>query len=228
MLLGWPPPVGSGYYHRPYAMNQHLASKGHVVLSVNFRSGTGYGRAFRLAPRRGPQGAAEYQDVLAAARYLRGRSDVDPSRIAIWGNSYGGYLTALALARDPALFVAGVDIHGPHDWSAFLRTEEPDRAWDATDMRLAVASSPIFSLGRWRAPVLIVHGDHDAIVRFSQSLDLVQRLETLPHPPEVETLLLPDEVHIFLRYSSWMAILERASEFFDRRLREPARAAASR
>ena len=220
--------MGSGYYHRPYAMHQHLASKGYVILSVNFRSGTGYGRAFRLASGRGPQGAAEYQDVAAAARYLRSRSDVDPSRIAIWGNSYGGYLTALALARDPALFAAGVDIHGPHDWSAFLHSEEPERAWDAADMRLAIASSPIFSLGRWRAPVLIVHGDHDAIVRFSQSLDLVQRLETLPHPPAVETLLLPDEVHIFLRYSSWMAILERASDFFDRRLRGPTRAAASR
>ena len=228
MLLGWPPYAPGGYYHRAYAMNQHLASKGHLVLSVNFRSGTGYGRAFRLAPGRGPQGAAEYQDVAAAARYLRGRSDVDPSRIAVWGGSYGGYLTALALARDPALFAAGVDIHGVHDWSAALRTEEPDRAWNAADMRLAVASSPIFSLGRWQAPVLIVHGDHDARVRFSQSLDLVQRLETLPHPPDVETLLVPDEVHLFLRYSSWISILERASDFFDRRLRGPTHAAASR
>jgi dipeptidyl aminopeptidase/acylaminoacyl peptidase len=228
MLLGWPPYEPGGYYHRAYAMNQHLASKGHVVLSVNFRSGTGYGRAFRRAPRRGPQGASEYQDVVAAARYLRGRRDVDPSRIGIWGGSYGGYLTALALARDPDLFAAGVDIHGVHDWSAFLRTEEPDRAWDAADMRLALASSPIFSLGRWRAPVLIVHGDHDAVVRFSQSLDLLQRLEMLPHPPDVETLLVPDEVHIFLRHSTWLAILGRASQFFDRRLTRVARAAADR
>src|SRR5438270_309883 len=90
MLLGWPPYAPGGYYHRAYAMNQHLASKGHLVLSVNFRSGTGYGRAFRLAPGRGPQGAAEYQDVAAAARYLLGRSDVDPSRLAAWGGSYGG------------------------------------------------------------------------------------------------------------------------------------------
>jgi dipeptidyl aminopeptidase/acylaminoacyl peptidase len=228
MLLGWPTYEPGGYYQRAYAMNQHLASTGHVVLSVNFRGGTGYGRAFRLAARRGPQGASEYQDVVAVARYLRGRPDVDPSRIAIWGGSYGGYLTALALARDPDLFAAGVDIHGVHDWSAYLRTEEPDRAWDAADLRLAFASSPIFALGRWRAPILIVHGDHDPAVRFSQSLDLAQRLQALPHPPDVETLLVPDEVHAFLRYSSWLTVLGRTSQFFDRRLKGAARAAAER
>ncbi len=81
------------YYHRTYAMNQYLAARGFVVLSVNFRGGTGYGRDFRL-PSGLPREEAAYQDILAAARFLRGRPDVDPARLGIWGGSYGGYLTA--------------------------------------------------------------------------------------------------------------------------------------
>jgi dipeptidyl aminopeptidase/acylaminoacyl peptidase len=87
MLLGW---HNRGYYHKAYALNQYLASRGYVVLSVNFRSGVGYGRAFREAPDRGARGASEYQDIVAAGHYLRGRADVDPARIGLWGGSYGG------------------------------------------------------------------------------------------------------------------------------------------
>src|SRR6185295_4049601 len=104
-------------YHNAYAMNQYLASKGYVALAVNFRLGIGYGRAFRTAERQGPRGASEYQDILAAAKFLRARSDVDSNHIGLWGGSYGGYLTALGLARDSDLFAAGVDLHGVHDWS---------------------------------------------------------------------------------------------------------------
>ncbi|PYT04161.1 MAG: hypothetical protein DMF60_16125, partial [Acidobacteria bacterium] len=89
----------SYYYHNSYAMNQYLASRGYVVLSVNYRSGIGYGRAFREAKHRGPRGASEYQDVVAAGKYLRSRSDVDGKRIGLWGGSYGGYLTAMGLAH---------------------------------------------------------------------------------------------------------------------------------
>ncbi len=216
MLLGWHP---MDYYHHAYSMIQHLASKGLVVLSVNFRGGTGYGRAFRIPPRFGPEGASELQDVVAAARWLRKRADVDPARIAIWGGSFGGYLTAMALARAPDLFAAGVDVHGVHDYRAFLghwgvATTELSRK----ELDLALASSPVADLTRWRAPVLLVHGDHDRNVRFSHSLDLFQRLQALPHPPEVETLMLPDEVHLILRHASWVALLGGASEFLERRL----------
>jgi len=78
MLLGW---HYMYYYHNAYAMNQYLASRGYVVLSVNYRSGIGYGRAFRMAPKRGARGASEYQDIAAAAKYLRSRDDVDSKRI---------------------------------------------------------------------------------------------------------------------------------------------------
>ena len=115
MLLGW---HYSDYYTNGYALNQYLASRGYVVLSVNYRLGIGYGHDFHRPPNAGAQGAAEYQDVKAGGEYLQQLPQVDPKRIGIYGGSYGGYLTALALARDSSLFAAGVDIHGVHNWTA--------------------------------------------------------------------------------------------------------------
>src|SRR5206468_12587173 len=94
------------YYHNAYAENQYLATRGYVVLSVNYRLGIMYGRAFREAANAGWRGSAEYKDVLAGAQYLQALSYVDRKRIGIWGGSYGGLLTALALARNSDIFAA--------------------------------------------------------------------------------------------------------------------------
>src|SRR5207253_2223385 len=118
MLLGW---HYFYYYRNAYALNQYLASRGYVVLSVNYRSGIAYGMEFREALHYGAQGASEFNDVLGAGLYLRGRPDVDPKRIGLWGGSYGGYLTALGLARASGLFAAGVDLHGVHRWKQEIR-----------------------------------------------------------------------------------------------------------
>src|ERR1700758_4033333 len=87
---------------------EYLASLGYIVLSVNYRSGIGYGLNFREALNYGPSGASEYNDVIGAGLYLAHRPDVDAKRIGVWGPSYGGLLTALALARSSDLFAAGV------------------------------------------------------------------------------------------------------------------------
>src|SRR5436190_8239972 len=172
MLLGW---HYLYYYHNSYAMNEYLASRGYMVLSVNYRSGIGYGRAFRMAQHRGARGASEYQDVVAGAKYLRSRDDVDQKHIGLWGGSYGGYLTALGLARNSDIFSAGVDFHGVHDWSvnvAGLRvpTDTAERS------RVARESSPISSVDKWKSPVLLIHGDDDRNVEFSQTVNLVRLL----------------------------------------------------
>jgi len=206
------------YYAICYAFNQYLASRGAVVLSVNFRTGIGYGRDFRRARNQGPRGASEYRDILAAGHYLQGRSDVDPGRIGLWGGSYGGYLTALGLARDSSLFKAGVDLHGVHDW-AFRGTDFPIKGggWGLQGeelLKLARRSSPVADLSHWSSPVLFVHGDDDRNVMFIQTTDLVQRLRQ--RGVHVETLVFPDEVHGFLRYESWLRALQAAAGFFDR------------
>ncbi len=160
MLLGW---HYMDYYHNAYGMNQYLASLGYIVLAVNYRSGIGYGLNFREALNYGASGASEFNDVLGAGLYLRNRPDVDPKRIGLWGGSYGGYLTALGLARASDLFAVGVDFHGVHDWSAF-RGSNRDR--DEAAIAPAFESSPMASVSTWRSPVLLIHGDDDRNVNF--------------------------------------------------------------
>src|SRR5260370_15509259 len=93
MLLGY---HYMDYYSNAYAMNQYLASLGYIVLSVNYRSGIGYGLNFREAVNYGATGASEYNDVQGAGLYMRSRPDVDPARIGVWGGSYGGELSPVA------------------------------------------------------------------------------------------------------------------------------------
>ena len=213
MLLGW---HYRYYYHNAYAMNQYLASRGFVVLSVNYRAGIGYGRAFRQAPRTGRNGAAEYQDVLAAAAWLRARPDVDTTRVGLWGGSYGGYLTALGLARNSDLFAAGVDLHGVHDWSVSGNPTTRPAALPDSLVQLMRAASPVGSLDRWRSPVLLIQGDDDRNVAFEQTVDLAQRLRR--RGVSVEQLVFPDETHDFLRHEHWLAAYRAAAEFFATRL----------
>lgn len=204
----------SYYYHNSYAMNQYLASRGYVVVSVNYRSGIGYGRAFREAKHRGPRGASEYQDVVAAGKYLRSRSDVDAKRIGLWGGSYGGYLTAMGLAHDSDLFAAGVDLHGVHDWS---RRVGPS-PWATGDLaKLGRESSPLSAVDKWKSPVLLIHGDDDRNVQFSQTVELVRKLRD--RGVEFEELVFPDDVHDFLRHENWLRAYHAASDFFDRKLK---------
>jgi dipeptidyl aminopeptidase/acylaminoacyl peptidase len=216
MLLGW---HYMQYYHNTYAFNQYLALRGYVVLAANYRSGIGYGLDFREAENYGARGASELADVLAAGRYLQGRTDVDSRRIGAWGGSYGGYLTALALSRASDLFAAGVDIHGVHDWNVVIRNFAPTYDPRAREevARLAFSSSPMSSVKGWRSPVLLIHGDDDRNVPFSETVDLVQALRE--QKVEFEQLIFPDEVHDFLLDAHWTQAFEAAADFLDRRLR---------
>ena len=219
MLLGW---HYMGYYHNAYAMNQYLASRGYIVLSVNYRSGIGYGLEFREALNYGATGASEFNDVQGAGLYLRGRGDVDPQKIGLWGGSYGGYLTALGLARASDLFACGVDLHGVHDWNleipnwipAYSPQKQPDAA------RLAYASSPMAAVKTWRSPVLLVQGDDDRNVPFSEMVQLAVALRK--QGVEFQQLVLPDEIHDFLMHSSWLRAYHAGADFFDEHLK-PAR-----
>ncbi len=205
------------YYHNAYAMNQYLASRGYVVLSVNYRTGIMYGRHFRQPKDGGPRGGAEYKDIVAAGKYLQSLPNVDAKKIGLWGGSYGGYLTAMGLAHDSDLFAAGVDLHGVHDWSDF-REEFPADAPDHDDaVKLAFQSSPNAAIATWRSPVLLIQGDDDRNVDFSQTVDLLQRLRA--QNVHVEELIFPDEVHGFLLWKSWIRAYGAAEEFLGRELK---------
>jgi dipeptidyl aminopeptidase/acylaminoacyl peptidase len=201
-------------------MNQALANAGYIVLSVNYRSGIGYGMEFREAENYGATGASEFNDVVGAGLYLQSRDDVDPDRIGLWGGSYGGYLTALGLARASNLFAAGVDIHGVHDWNVVMNGFRP--SYDPKDYpqfsQLAYASSPMAFMDGWTSPVLLIHGDDDRNVPFSETVDLAEALSR--RGVEYEQLIFPDEVHGFLLHRNWVSAFEATLSFFDRKLKQ--------
>ncbi len=221
MLLGW---HYMDYYANDYAANQYLASRGFIVLSVNYRLGIGYGFAFHNPERAGARGASEYLDVLAAGKWLQTRSDADPQRIGIWGGSYGGYLTALALGRNSDVFAAGVDIHGVHNWerqgraapntAAALAGDGITEADLAEAAKVMYQSSPVSSVKTWRSPVLLIHADDDRNVEFHQTVDLKQRL--LERGVHVEELVIPDDIHDFLLFRSWVKVATATGAFFQR------------
>lgn len=215
MLLGW---HYMDYYNDAYGMNQYLASRGFIVLSVNYRSGIGYGLDFREALNYGATGASEYNDVQGAGLFLRSRADVDPRRIGAWGGSYGGYLTALALARSSDLYAAGVDMHGVHDWNIeitnWIANYDPRAHPDFA--RIAFDSSPIASVSTWRSPVLLVHGDDDRNVPFAETIELADALRK--QGVEFQELIFPDEIHTFLLHRTWLAAYSAAADFLSKHL----------
>lgn len=210
------------YYSNSYALNQYLVSRGFIVLSVNYRLSIGYGLDFREVPDGGIKGASEFADVLGAGRYLRSRADVDGSRIGIWGGSYGGYLVALALARASDLFAAGVDLHGVHDWSEsspdyFLPYDPRQRRLE--EAKQAFANSPLAFVDTWRSPVLLIHGDDDRNVPFSETVNLVRALRQ--KGVEHEQLVFPNEAHDFLLHQRWIEAYGATADFLERKLGLP-------
>ncbi len=216
MLLGFHP---LDFYSYSYAENQYLTSLGFTVLSVNYRLGTMYGNDFYNAPNAAWRGASEYNDVLAGAHYLQSLPTVDSHRIGLWGASYGGFLTALGLARNSDIFSAGVDMLGVHDW-AISWADWEEGAATAPDLKaaekLAWESSPDSSVGQWKSPVLVIQGDDDRNVPFSQTVDLVQRLRD-NHVP-FEQIVYPDEIHDFLLWKDFIDSFQKTAQFFQQKL----------
>lgn len=214
MLTGW---HYGDYYANTYALNQYLASKGFIVLSVNYRLGIGYGFDFHKPANAGRFGAAEYHDIQSAGEWLAVRTDVDAKRIGVYGGSYGGYLTALALGKNADLFAAGVDIHGVHNFMGRIDMQAAEPAPDLTlATGLAKESSPVSWVDSWKSPTLIIHGDDDGNVDFHQSIDLIERLKK--KAILLETLMIPDETHHWMRYQHQLKVDEAVANFFKKTL----------
>ena len=128
---------------------------------------------------------------------------MDAARIGLWGLSYGGILTAQGLARDSDLFAAGVDIAGVHLWGNSIDPET-----------VSYQSSSVAEVENWTSPVLLIHGDDDRNVAFSQTVGLVQllRAQGVPH----ELIVFPDDVHDFLLHERWLITFDATDDFFDR------------
>ncbi|MCX2573030.1 S9 family peptidase [Pedobacter sandarakinus] len=211
MYLGW---STMDYYSIDYALNQYLVSMGFTVLSVNYRLGLGYGYDFHKPLKAGAQGASEYLDVKAAGEWLASQPNIDRNRIGIYGGSYGGYLTALALGRNSKLFAAGVDIHGVNNrFSSVPDAKAPDAELAA---HIAETSSPIYYLKTWTSPTLLIHADDDRNVAFNQTVDLAKRFEDKKF--DFEFLAIPDDTHHWMKFSNAVKVSEATADFLKRKL----------
>jgi len=201
------------FYHWAYGINQWLADQGYVVLSINYRLGVGYGRSFRNAANAGASGNSEYQDVLTGGKYLQSRADVDPNRVGIWGLSYGGQLTSEALARNSDVFKAGVDLAGVH-----LLGGGGFGGGSLDPNSVSWKASSISEIDKWKSPVLLLQGDDDRNVPFSQTVGLVQLLRA--RDVYYELIVFPDDVHESLLHSRWLYTLGRMETFLHKFLWE--------
>jgi dipeptidyl aminopeptidase/acylaminoacyl peptidase len=212
MLLGFNP---MGAYNWMYALNQRLVSDGYIVISVNYRGGIGYGLDYREANNFGPDGGSEVNDILGTVTYLQGRKDVDARKVGVWGGSYGGLMTALALARASKDIAVGVDYAGVYNWDSMLASlGAPVEPGEAT--RRGFDSSPIATIDQWHSPVLVVQADDDRNVPLQQSVELIEDLRL--HHIDHDVIMMPNEIHDLAHYSSWIALFKATDTYLNRYL----------
>ncbi|MDQ3081126.1 MAG: S9 family peptidase [Gemmatimonadota bacterium] len=227
---------GAGYLHnvgnfwssypREYMFNQYLASKGYVVLDLDYRASDGYGRDWRTAIYR-HMGGRDLQDHVDASRYLRKEYSIDPERVGIYGGSYGGFITMMALFTHPKDFGAGAALRSVTDWAHYNNGyTSAILNFPQVDTLAYRRSSPIYFAEGLEDPLLIAHGMVDTNVHFQDVVRLSQRLIELGKK-DWELAVYPVEDHGFVRPSSWTDEYRRIFEIFERHLpsRVPARSA---
>ena len=209
-------------YYREYMFNHFLASRGYVVLDIDYRGSAGYGRDWRTAIYR-HMGGRDLQDHVDGVRYLQKEFGIEPERVGIYGGSYGGFITLMALFTEPEWFGAGAALRSVTDWQHY------NHPYTSRILNLPFAdtvayrrSSPIYFAEGLRDPLLIAHGMVDVNVHFQDVVRLAQRLIEL-QKTEWEMAVYPVEDHAFVRPDSWTDEYRRIFELFERYL--PARVA---
>jgi dipeptidyl aminopeptidase/acylaminoacyl peptidase len=216
-----------GQARRNYAAQiQHLVNHGYAVFDINNRGSSGYGKTFyHLDDKR--HGDADLRDVVAARHWLAGQDWIS-DRVAVMGGSYGGYMTAAALAFHPDVFDAGVNIFGVTNWTRTLQsipswwTAQKTALYDemgdpATDAERQRRISPLFHASNIKRPLLVVQGANDPRVLQVESDELVAAVKRNNVP--VEYVLFPDEGHGFLRKENRVTASEAYLKFLDQHLK---------
>ena len=200
-----------------YAFHQYLAQQGYVILTVDYRGSSGYGRDWAVGDYM-DMGGKETQDVAAGADYLKTLAYVDPDRIAVWGLSYGGYMTLQAVVTTPTLFRCAIDVAGVGDWATWnpgaytvARLGTP-----VTNPKGYEESAAVKHLGKLAIPLMILQGTNDTNVGLWETLTVVDALEKLGKP--FEMAFYPGEIHYFRRAYVLRDAWRRVEEFFDRNL----------
>jgi dipeptidyl aminopeptidase/acylaminoacyl peptidase len=196
-----------------------LASRGYVVLDADYRASSGYGRDWRTGIYR-HMGGKDLEDVVDGAKWLVANERVDANRIGVYGGSYGGFITLMAMFTTPDVFAAGAALRPVTDWahynqgytSAILNTPE-------VDPEAYRRSSPIEFAAGLAKPLLICHGMVDDNVAFQDTVRLVQRLIELGKTDLFETAIYPVEPHAFKEPASWVDEYRRIFKLFETHLK---------
>ncbi|MDP9200363.1 MAG: prolyl oligopeptidase family serine peptidase [Gemmatimonadota bacterium] len=218
---------GAGYLHnvgnfwseypREYMFNQFLASKGYTVLDLDYRGSDGYGRYWRTAIYR-HMGGRDLQDQVDASRYLATNFRIDPERIGLYGGSYGGFITLMALFTEPKHFGAGAALRSVTDWAHYNQGYSSNILNLPQNDTLAYRqSSPIYFAEGLEDPLLMAHGMVDSNVHFQDIVRLTERFIELGKT-RWELAVYPVEDHAFVRPSSWADEYRRIFELFERYL----------
>jgi dipeptidyl aminopeptidase/acylaminoacyl peptidase len=213
---------------------QFLANQGYVILRVNNRGSSGYGKTFFAADDQ-KHGKEPLRDCVEAKKYLQGLDYVDPARIAILGGSYGGYMTLAALAFHPQEFNAGVDIFGISNWLRTLKNTPP--WWESFRKALYAEVgdpysqeamlrevSPLFHADKIRRPLLVIQGANDPRVLKAESDEIVEAVKKNGVP--VEYVLFPDEGHGFSKKANQIVAFKAIAKFLEQHLKNSASSSA--
>lgn len=204
-------------YAREYMFHHLLATQGYTVLDLDYRASAGYGRDWRTAIYR-HMGGRDLQDQVDASRWLNAQMGVGPERVGIYGGSYGGFITLMALFTEPEHFGAGAGLRSVTDWAHYNHPYTGRILNLPQDDTLAYRrSSPIYFAEGLEDPLLIAHGMVDVNVHFSDVVRLAQRLIEL-EKRDWELAVYPVEDHAFIRPDSWTDEYRRIFELFERNL----------
>ena len=215
------------YYFREYMFNQYLASRGYAVIDIDYRGSAGYGRDWRTAIYR-HMGGRDLQDEVDGSKYLHDRFGIDPKRIGIYGGSYGGFMTLMALFTESPHFGAGAAIRSVTDWAHYNHGYTSQILNTPTEDSIAYKqSSPIYFAEGLQDPLLMLHGMVDDNVHFEDIVRLTQRLIELGKT-NWDLAVYPVERHDFVRTTSWQDEYRRIYELFDRTIARPRDASATR
>jgi len=205
-------------YFREYMFNNMLASKGYVVLDPDYRASSGYGRDWRTAIYR-HMGGKDLDDVVDGAKFLAATEKVDPKRIGVYGGSYGGFITLMAMFTTPDVFAAGAALRPVTDWAHYNHGYTSDILNVPTnDMDAYRQSSPIYFAEGLKGQLLILQGMVDTNVFFQDSVRLVQRLIEL-RKENWSIAPYPVENHGFTEETSWADEYKRIFKLFEENLR---------
>nr|MDQ3283926.1 alpha/beta fold hydrolase [Acidobacteriota bacterium] len=209
---------GWSTYSREYMFNQLLMQRGYLVLDLDYRASAGYGRDWRTAIYR-HMGGVDLNDHVDAAQWLVREQKVDAKRIGLYGGSYGGFITLMAMFTTPDVFAAGAALRPVTDWAHYnhgytaniLNTPQ-------SDPEAYRRSSPIYFAEGLKGALLICHGVIDVNVHFQDTVRLVQRLIEL-RKENWETAMYPLEDHGFVEPTSWADEYKRILGLFERTLK---------